>query len=129
MSPKAGVSKGELEVARVVWTLGEATPRQVFEAYANERNLDFTTVQTYLRRLEAKGHLRARRKGKAKFYSPRTKPATVVRETIDDLVDRLFDGEALPLMRHLIHRRGMNDAEIRELREELNRLETERDDS
>ena len=129
MSPKAGVSKGELEVARVVWTLGEATPRQVFEAYANKRNLDFTTVQTYLRRLEAKGYLRAKRKGKAKLYSPRTKPATVIRATIDDLVDRLFDGEALPLMRHLIHRRGISDAEIRELREELNRLETERDDS
>ncbi len=129
MSPKTGVSKGEMEVARVVWALGDATPRQIFEAYPNERNVDFTTVQTYLRRLEAKGYLRARREGKAKFYSPRTKPGTVIREAIDDLVDRLFDGEALPLMRHLIHRRGMSGEEIEELREELNRLEAERDDS
>ncbi len=129
MSPQAGVSKGELEVARVVWHLGEATPRQVFEAYANKRNVDFTTVQTYLRRLEAKGYLRARRDGKAKFYSARTKPNTVVREAIDDLVDRLFDGEAMPLMRHLIHRRGVSDEEIGELRNELSRLEAGRDDS
>ncbi len=129
MSRKTGVSKGELEVARVVWALGEATPRQIFDAYPNERNVDFTTVQTYLRRLEAKGYLRARRDGKAKFYSARAKPGTVIRESIDDLVDRLFDGEAMPLMRHLIHRSGMSDEEISELREELNRLEGERNGS
>jgi predicted transcriptional regulator len=123
------LSKGELEVARVLWGLGEATPRQVFEAYPNQRNIDFATVQTYLRRLEAKGYLRARRKGKTKCFSPRVQPNKVIRATIDDLLHRLFDGESLPLMRYLISDRGISQQEIDELRNLLNKWEGEQHDS
>ena len=55
MAPRPGVSKGELEVARLVWDLKNATVRQVYEALPDGRDIDFTTVQTYLRRLEEKG--------------------------------------------------------------------------
>lgn len=129
MSPKPALSKGELEVARVLWDLGEATPRQVFEAYPNERNVDFTTVQTYLRRLEAKGYIRARREGKTKSYSPRVQPNQVIRQTIDDFLDRLFDGEALPLVRYLIRDRGVTPEEIEEVRTLLAQWEAEKDES
>ena len=128
MAPKPPLSKGELEVARVLWDLGEATPRQVFEAYPNQRNVDFTTVQTYLRRLESKGYLRARRQGRAKLYRPQVRPNTVVRQTIDDFLDRLFDGRALPLMRHLICDRGITEEEIAELRKMLAQWEAEQDE-
>lgn len=123
MSPKPSLSKGELEVARVLWELGEATPRQVFDAYPNQRQVDFTTVQTYLRRLEAKGYLRARREGKTKFYRPRVEPTKVIRETIDEFVSRLFDGETLPLMRYLIRDRGVSQDEIDQLRKLLDQWE------
>ena len=53
----------------------------------------------------------------------------VIRETVEDLIDRLFGGDALPLMQHLIEDRGVSAAEISELRRLLDRLEEERDDS
>ena len=37
--------KSELEVARIVWNLGEATVRQVMAALPPDRELDFLTVQ------------------------------------------------------------------------------------
>jgi len=129
MTPKPALSKGELEVARVLWDLGEATPRQVFDAYPNQRKVDFTTVQTYLRRLEAKGYIRARREGKTKYYSPRVQPNKVIRQTVDDFLDRLFDGEALPLVRYLIRDRGVTPEEIEELRRLLAQWEAEQDES
>ncbi len=129
MAPKPPLSKGELEVARVLWDLREATPRQVFESYPNKRKVDFTTVQTFLCRLESKGYIRARREGKAKYYRPRVRPSTVIRNTVDDLMDRLFDGEALPLMRHLIRKRGISREEIQELRRMLSQLEAKQDES
>ncbi len=55
MGKRPALAKSELELARIVWELGEATVRQVYEALPAERKLDFWTVQTYLRRLKAKG--------------------------------------------------------------------------
>ena len=128
MSSRPALSKRELEIARVLWRLGEATPRQVFEAYPRKRNLDFTSVQTYLRRLESKGYIAARRQGRTKFYRPSVQPGTVIRNTIDDLVDRLFDGQAMPLMRRLIEDRRITSEQIDELRRMLSQLEAEQDE-
>ena len=63
MTERASLSKGELEVARVLWQSGRATVRQVHNAFPVERAIDFATVQTYLRRLEAKGYVNARLEG------------------------------------------------------------------
>lgn len=125
MAERPALSKAELEVARILWELGSATVREVFEAFPPERDVDFATVQTYLRRLEAKGYVQSRTRGRTKVYSPKIKPRTVIRETVGDLLDRLFDGEAIPLMRHLIEDRGITDEELRELRALIERLENQ----
>lgn len=123
MARRPALSKAEMEVARIVWSLGEATVRQVFEAFPTRRNVDFATVQTYLRRLEIKGYLRATRRGRALVYRPKARPDEVIRQTVDDLVNRLFDGEAIPLLHHLIHNRAIRKEEIQQLREMLDTLE------
>ena len=127
MTDRPGLSKGEMEVARVLWQLGKATVREVHEAFPAARKIDFTTVQTYLRRLESKGYVRARLDGRTRVYSPKVKPRTVIRETLNDLIDRLFGGETLPLMRHLIEDRGIRDEELAELKKLIDRLEEESD--
>ncbi|MHC4400433.1 MAG: BlaI/MecI/CopY family transcriptional regulator [Planctomycetota bacterium] len=114
--------KSELEIARIVWDLGEATVRQVSEALPEDRGLDFWTVQTYLRRLKAKGYLKTRRQGRTNVYSPRVPPDRVIGEAIADFLDRVFDGEALPLFQHLIRDRGLREEEIDRLQETLNEL-------
>jgi BlaI family transcriptional regulator, penicillinase repressor len=123
MAKRPAVAKSELEVARIVWRLGQASVRQVLEALPADRGLDFKTVQTYLRRLEAKGYLRTRQEGRAKIYLPRVSPAQVVGEVIDDLLQRLFGGESLPLFQHLIHDRGLTESEIGRLRSMLDESE------
>ncbi len=125
MAKRPVPARSELEVARVVWDLGSATVRQVLDALPKERELDFKTVQTYLRRLAAKGYLRTRREGRTMIYSPRVQPNRVIGEVVDDLMNRLFDGEVFPLFQHLIEDRGISDDETRQLRELLDRLERE----
>ena len=125
MTGRAPLSKGEMEVARVLWELGEATVRRVHEAFPPDRGVDFTTVQTYLRRLHAKGYVRTWLEGRTRVYAPSVKPKTVIRETVNDLVDRLFGGETMPLMRHLIEERGIGEEELAVLRRLLDRLEEE----
>jgi BlaI family transcriptional regulator, penicillinase repressor len=123
MSKRPAIAKSELEVAQLVWQLGQASVGQVLDALPSQRGLDFKTVQTYLRRLEAKGYLRSRREGRAKVYVARVRPQQVVREVIDDFVHRLFGGETIPLFQHFIEDRGLSDAEIEQLRAMLDRLE------
>jgi predicted transcriptional regulator len=126
---RPALSKGEMEVARIVWQLGRATVRQTHEAMPVERKMDFATVQTYLRRLEAKGYVQSELSGHTRTYAPRVHSSTVIRETVADLVDRLFGGDTLPLMQHLIEHRGVNAQEISQLRRLLDRLEEESNES
>ncbi len=122
MAKRGALPKSELEIAKVVWDLGEATVRQVLEALPAERELDFWTVQTYLRRLEAKGYLAKRKEGRNNVYTPAVRPTAVISEAMDDFINRLFDGEALPMFQHLIRDRGLSDVEIDQLQETLNNL-------
>lgn len=128
MARRAALSKAELEIARIVWNLGGGTVRQVFESLPAERQLDYKTVQTYLRRLEAKGYLHAAREAKSTRYRPRIRASQVVRETIEDFLTRLFDGEALPLVEYLISSRGLSADELARLRGLLNQLESQHDE-
>ena len=123
MPPRPGLSKAELEIARIVWGLKSATVRQVHDALPVARDVDFTTVQTYLKRLEEKGYLKVRLENRTRIYAPRVKPRTVIRETVDDLVERLFGGDAMPLMQHLVEEKEFTTADIEQLRSLLNRLE------
>jgi BlaI family transcriptional regulator, penicillinase repressor len=120
------LSKSELEIAQIVWRLGEARVRDVVAALSQDREVDFWTVQTYLRRLKAKGYLRARREGRSNIYSPAVRPTSVVREVVQDFVSRLFDGEPLSLIQHLIEDRPFSDEEISALEDTLDKLKKRR---
>jgi BlaI family transcriptional regulator, penicillinase repressor len=126
MTDRPALSKGEMEVVRVLWTLQRASVREVHEAFPADRQIDFATVQTYLRRLEAKGYVNGRMSGRTRIYSPKVQPKRVIRQTIDDLVERLFGGETLPLVRHLIEDHRVTPHELAELRELIVRMEGEK---
>ena len=123
MTARPALSKGELEVARILWGLGKASVREVHDAIPAARQMDFTTVQTYLRRLETKGYIVGKLEGRTRIYTPKVQARKVIGETVDDLIERLFGGEALPLMRHLIEDRGLSDQDVVELRKLIDRLE------
>ncbi len=126
MAKRQALSKSETEVARIVWDLKSATVRQVFEAMPNSRQVEYKTVQTYLRRLESKGYVNAEKSRRSTVYSPRIRPAQVIKETVNDFVDRLFDGEALSLVEHLVREKVTPD-EVLRLKKLLKELEAEND--
>ena len=128
MPPRPGLSRAEMEIARIVWELRDASVRQVFEALPAGRDIDFTTVQTYLRRLEEKGYLNARLVGRSRVYSPKVRPQTVIRETVGEMVDLLFGGDSLPLVKHLVEERKFSPDDIDQLRQLLDRLESKTGD-
>lgn len=123
MVARPALSKGEMEVARVLWEIGPAGVREVHRKLTEEREMDFATVQTYLRRLETKGYATSKLQGRARIYAAKAKPRTVIRETVDELVQCLFGGDSMPLVRHLIEERGIDAAELSELRKLIDSME------
>ena len=128
MAQRPELSKGEMEVARVLWDLGQGTVREVHEAFPDNRQIDFATVQTYLRRLETKGYIAGKLVARTRVYSPKVQPRKVIGRTINDLIDRLFGGETLPLMRHLIEERGLTNDDLAELRKMIDHMDREETD-
>jgi predicted transcriptional regulator len=128
MAKRSKLSPGELVVARAVWELGEGPVGAVHEEVCRRQAMDYAAVQTYLRRLEVKGVLAARRNGRTKIYRPKVAAARVVRDAVGDIVSRLFDGEILSMMNHLVRDHGIGTEEIAQLRRLLDEVEAERDE-
>lgn len=129
MAKRPALSKAEIEVARVLWGLESASVRQVHDAINKDRDIDFATVQTYLRRLESKGYAKTRLDGRVRIYSPKVRPTTVIRETVNDLIERLFAGDTMPLMRHLVDDGKITSKELSELRKRINELDKKNSDT
>ena len=109
----------ELQIMKVVWKQGEATVRDVYEAFRTRRKVAYTTVMTTMRVLEHKGHLRKRAQDRAYVYRA-TRPETdTVRSLIRDFVDRVFDGAAQPLLMHLVRERRLTRKQLEELARQI----------
>jgi BlaI family penicillinase repressor len=109
----------ELQIMKVVWKQGEATVRDVYEAFRTRRKVAYTTVMTTMRVLETKGHLRKRAQDRAYVYRA-TRPQTdSVRSLVREFVDRVFDGAAQPLLLHLVKERRLTRKQIEELARQI----------
>ena len=124
MSDRPALSRAEMEVARIVWTLREATVRQVLDNLPETRDINYKTVQTFLRRLEAKGYLISRREGRSLIYTADARPKQVIRDTVKNFLGNLFNGEPLPLVEHLLRDQGLSKDDLGQLRNLLNELES-----
>lgn len=110
----------ELEVMRVIWDAqASLTVREVADRL-NEgaaRTLAYTTVQTMMRILVEKGVLRQEPgPGRAHRYASQVSQAEVTTTMVGDLVERLFDGDAKPLMAHLLDQPGVGKGELEDLK-------------
>ncbi|MGL4514943.1 MAG: BlaI/MecI/CopY family transcriptional regulator [Lacipirellulaceae bacterium] len=128
MATRPPLSKAETSAARVLWGLGTASAREVTDALPEGERRDFSTIQTYLTRLESKGYVNGELRGRTKFYTPLVKPTQVIRETVEDFVNRLFAGQSFSLMKHLIDEGRVSPAELTELRRLLDEIERDGSD-
>lgn len=124
MRPKSDTLTGqELEIMKIIWPLGRATVRDIYNTLRDRRSIAYTTVHTMMNILEAKGHLRKEPGEKAHIYVPVRPQQAVVRSMVREFVDRVFDGSARPLLVHLLKEKGLSDRERRALQKLLDRAD------
>ena len=109
------LTEQELKIMKVVWELGEATVRQVYEVDLRDRKVAYTTIMTMMKILDEKGYLDKSLDGRAYVYRPTRAKSEVVGVMVDDFVERVFGGAAQSLVLSLLKDRKLSSAELDEL--------------
>jgi len=106
----------ELEIMKVIWRLGPATVRQVYEDLLERRKIAYTTVMTMMNILENKGFLKKKQGEKAFVYASSKPQGQVLGAMVREFVDRVFNGAAEPLVVHLVEDEHLTTEELDEIR-------------
>lgn len=114
----------ELEVLRVLWDAGPGTVRDVLSQLRERgRNVAYTTVQTFLTRLEQKGFVGSNKSGLAFVYRPRVSRARISRSRLRTLLAELYDGAAGPLVLQLVKSERLTANEVEQLQKLIETLD------
>ena len=113
----------QLAILRTLWDRGEAAVADVHDTLS-DRGLALTTIATMLRKMEDKGLVAHRENGRQFLYRAKVDPDLVQKNLVGDLVARLFDGDSLALVNHLLRAGEIELSELDELRDRV--VEAER---
>ena len=102
---------------KVVWRLGDATVRQVYETLREKRPIAYTTVMTMMKILEEKGYLKKALVDRAHVYRPARPRQQVLGAMVRDFVDRVFDGASDHLLLHLARDNKLTEKQKRIVRQ------------
>ena len=121
--PGPRLTKLEMQIMETLWTRGEASIREVQEAFPAKGRPAYTTVQTTMYRLETKGVLeRVRKVGNFHIFAAKVERSAAQRRLVDDLL-ALFGGRTQPVMAHLIESGKLTLEDVKAAEKELKRLE------
>lgn len=110
------LTETELELMTILWKLGEGSVADVLEQLPKERDLAYTSVSTILRILEQKEILKTRKEGRGHIYIPQLKKNDFEAKTVQHVVDRVFDGTPVALVRQLLDSVKLDEKDLKELR-------------
>jgi BlaI family transcriptional regulator, penicillinase repressor len=123
MDRRSRLTKNELEVMEVFWRSAPATVRNVLDALPERKRPAYTTVQTVIGRLEAKGALkRTGKEGNAHLFAPAISRPRTHRRMIRDMIDLV--GSAQGVVSHMVVSGALTLEDLRALEEELERKES-----
>jgi BlaI family penicillinase repressor len=124
--PMDRLGKLQRAVVEVVWELGDATVRQVWERLCPEREVSYTTILAAMQRLEKSGWLRHRAEGKSNVYLPTRTREQAGASSVRTFVQGMFGGNALLMFRHLVEEGELSDQELQELQRLIDKKRKER---
>jgi BlaI family penicillinase repressor len=111
------LGKVQLQIMQVLWRHGRATARQITEALSQEQPIAHSTIQTLLRKLEAKGAITHEIEDRTFIFRPLYQQSEVTETATRDLLTRLFNGSVSGLVAHLLKHETISPAELARLRE------------
>jgi BlaI family penicillinase repressor len=118
--PNVSISDAEWQVMDVVWEGQPLTAQEVIARLTGRADWAMPTVKTMLHRLVKKKVLTYERQGNRYVYRSRVRRGGCVKQASRSFLDRVFGGEAAPLLVHFLRSANLSPDEIAQLRQILN---------
>jgi predicted transcriptional regulator len=112
----------ELQILEALWARGNASIREIQEAFPEPRPA-YTTIQTTVYRLEQKGAVRRTRKiSNAHLFEPLVERDVARHRLLDEILS-LFGGRAQPMMAQLAEAGKLTLDDVRDLEDMIRKRE------
>ena len=108
-------TNAELEILTVLWSIGPATVREVYEAINRRRPAQYSTTLKFMQIMANKGLLRRDEKQRAHVYEAVKSQAWTQRQLAGDLLERAFGGSPKALLVGALSARKATKEELAEL--------------
>jgi len=106
----------QVRIMKVLWEKQSASAREITDALGLEQAVAHSTVQTLLRKLEAKGAVRHEKIDRTFVFHPTVDRRSVARGATRELLERVFGGSAAGLVAHLLKEEKIPRKELQEIR-------------
>src|SRR4051794_19732515 len=116
-NPLPALPEGQREIMDIVWDNSEVSAFEVREILSQRREVSRTAVRTTLERLEEKGWLTHRVRGRTHFYRALVSREVSVGQRVADMIDKVCGGEPERLMAALMEYRGLSADEVKRIQE------------
>ena len=108
-------TNAELEILTVLWNLGAATVREVYEAISRRRPAQYSTTLKFMQIMANKGLLRRDQKQRAHLYQAVKTREWTQRQLAGDLLERAFGGSPTALLVGALSARKATKEELAQL--------------
>jgi len=111
----------ELEILTVLWSIGPATVRDVYDVIIRRRPAQYSTVLKFMQIMAEKGLLRRNEAQRAHIYEAARPREWTQRQLAGDLLERAFSGSAKALLIGALSARKATKQDLDGMRELLDR--------
>jgi BlaI family penicillinase repressor len=109
----------ELEILTVLWSIGPATVREVYEVVSRRRPAQYSTVLKFMQIMAEKGLVKRDEEQRAHIYKPARPREWTQQQLAGDLLERAFSGSAKALLVGALAARKATKQELAEIQKML----------
>lgn len=109
------MTKAEWQVMRIIWTLGEATSKQVIEVLERKTEWKQATIKTLIIRLQKKNFLKADESKRPYVYHPQVTESDAIHQNVNNMFDNLCCMKKGKAIGDLIQNSDISKGDIKDL--------------
>jgi BlaI family transcriptional regulator, penicillinase repressor len=118
-NPLPRPTDAELEILTVLWSIGPATVREVYDVIRRRRPAQYCTILKFMQIMAEKGLARRNEEQRAHIYEPAKSREWTQRQLARDLLERAFSGSAKALLVGALAAHKATKKELAEMRKLL----------
>lgn len=107
------LTRRELDLMSILWEKGSGTVAEILEGVDDD--IQYSTVLTMMRTMEAKGLVRHERVGKAFRYFPLVQAEAAGESALGRILDKIYHGSRELLVHRLVDQEDVSPDEIRRI--------------